>query len=113
MRRLQKLSQVKSVLLAVLLIGYGRDCLAATFTVSNNADSGPGSLRKAVADSNAAGGTNDIVISVDGETMLWSGELLVTNSANISGIGADWFILKGTSPTAFFTSSTHRSQSPA
>src|SRR5262245_55645678 len=102
MRRLQKLSQVKSVLLAVFLIAYGGGCLAATFTVSNNADSGPGSLRKAVADSNAAGGTNDIVISVDGETMLWSGELLVTNSANISGIGADWFILKGTSPNRVF-----------
>ena len=34
---------------------------AADFTVSTTADSGVGSLRQAIFDSNAAGGTNNII----------------------------------------------------
>ena len=36
---------------------------AADFTVSNNADSGAGSLRQAIIDSNSAGGSNNIIIN--------------------------------------------------
>jgi hypothetical protein len=36
--------------------------LATTFVVNNTLDSGPGSLRQAITDSNAAGGTNIITI---------------------------------------------------
>src|ERR1051325_1085094 len=38
----------------------GRRVKAATFTVTNTNDSGPGSLRQAVLDANSAGGTNSI-----------------------------------------------------
>lgn len=48
----------------VLLLGFSGFARAATFVVSNNNDSGAGSLRQAILDSNAAGGSN---------TISWSG----------------------------------------
>src|SRR5262245_16850606 len=60
----------------------------ATFVVTVNADSGAGSLRQAVADSNALLGSNNIVIATSGTITLFSGELLITNNAHISGPGA-------------------------
>src|SRR3712207_6180226 len=39
---------------------------AATFTVTTTADSGPGSLRQAIADANAAGTSDDIAFSIPG-----------------------------------------------
>ncbi len=40
--------------------------LAAPFTVTNTADSGPGSLRQAILDAAAAGGLNNVVFSIPG-----------------------------------------------
>src|SRR3989442_2742136 len=37
-------------------------CRAATLTVTNTADSGPGSLRQAILDANADASTNDVSI---------------------------------------------------
>src|SRR5206468_2911393 len=59
----------------------------AVFTVTNNADAGAGSLRQAIIDSNAAGGSNNIVINPGvGTITLTSGDLpVIQNNATIVG----------------------------
>ena len=64
--------------------------LLSTFTVSNTADSGPGSLRQAILGSNAAPGTtNTITFAIPGsgaETIDLSSPLpAITNSVTIEG----------------------------
>lgn len=80
---------------------------AATFTVTNNADSGPGSLRQAVT---AANGTTphdtiNFAPNVTG-TITLAGRITVTRSATIDGPGAA--ILRIVAPTdnAFFQNDT-------
>src|SRR5262245_3416394 len=62
---------------------------AADFIVSTNADSGAGSLRQAIIDSNAAGGSNNIIINTGvGTITLTSGDLpTIANNATIVGNG--------------------------
>jgi uncharacterized protein with beta-barrel porin domain len=59
----------------------------ADFLVTNNADSGAGSLRQAIINSNAAGGSNNIIINSGvGTITLTSGDLpTVANNASIVG----------------------------
>ena len=57
---------------------------AATITVTNTQDSGPGSLRQAIADA-SAGDTITFAPSVSGPINLTSGELLITTSLEIDG----------------------------
>ena len=65
---------------------------AATITVTNTNDSGPGSLRQALADAN----DGDIIeFAVTGAIQLTSGELVIDNSITISGPGADSLVLSG------------------
>src|SRR3954468_8150868 len=77
-------------LLAVVLAGGA--ARAATFTVSNLNDSGPGSLRQAVLDANASAGADDVVFGpgVTGTITLTfaSGEIPITDSLFIHGPGA-------------------------
>lgn len=62
---------------------------AATITVMNSTDSGPGSLRQALADA-ADGDTINFNSSLNGQTItLTSGELLVNKSLIIIGPGAN------------------------
>jgi outer membrane autotransporter protein len=60
---------------------------AADFTVTSNADSGAGSLRQAIINSNAAGGSNNIIINSGvGTITLTSGDLpTINNNATIVG----------------------------
>jgi len=62
---------------------------AADFTVSNNADSGAGSLRQAIINSNSAGGSNNIIINSGvGTITLTSADLpTIANNATIVGNG--------------------------
>ena len=62
---------------------------AADFTVTNNADSGAGSLRQAIVDSNSAGGSNNITINSGvGTIALTSADLpTIANNATIVGNG--------------------------
>jgi len=62
---------------------------AATFVVTNLNDTGAGSLRQAVLDSNLLGGSNAVVFALSGPNtiLLSTGELLISNSVNIIGIG--------------------------
>ena len=59
---------------------------ATTITVTNTNDSGPGSLRQALAD---ASDGDTITFAVTGAIQLTSGELVINNSITISGPGAD------------------------
>ncbi|MDQ3627079.1 MAG: hypothetical protein M3372_08115, partial [Verrucomicrobiota bacterium] len=54
---------LRTLLLSVLActIFQALPAAAATFTVTNTADTGPGSLRQAILDSNAAAGSDAIV----------------------------------------------------
>jgi hypothetical protein len=64
----------------------------STFKVLNLQDSGPGSLRQAILDSNAHGGPNVIDFNVAGTIRLTSGALpLVTNQVAIDGTTAPGF----------------------
>lgn len=62
---------------------------ADTITVSNTKDSGPGSLRQALADAND-GDTINFDVSLKGQTIaLTSGELVIDKSITITGPGSD------------------------
>jgi hypothetical protein len=57
----------RSALFAVLVAGFGgRDAAAATFTVTNTADSGAGSLRQAILDANTNAGADTIAFDIPG-----------------------------------------------
>jgi hypothetical protein len=61
---------------------------AATFTVTNNADSGAGSLRQAIDDANAAAGADTIVFAIGSGPQTINiiiGRLSITDSVLIDG----------------------------
>ena len=62
--------------------------MAANFSVSTNADGGPGSLRQAITDSNAAGGINTITLNTGLPAITLAGDLpAVQASVTILGNG--------------------------
>jgi hypothetical protein len=71
---------------------------ADTIIVTNTNDSGPGSLRQALADVND-GDTIDAT-EVSGTITLTSGQLLVDKSVTINGAGADVLALDGNARVA-------------
>ncbi len=73
---------------------------AATFTVTSTADSGPSSLRAALA-SAASGDTIDAT-GVSGTILLTSGELLVTNNLTIIGSGPGNLAVDGNAASRVF-----------
>jgi hypothetical protein len=70
---------------------------AATFTVTNLNDSGPGSLRQAVSDANANPGADTIVFQsgLTGTITLTSGEIGITEEVTINGPGAGIITVSG------------------
>jgi hypothetical protein len=71
--------------------------LLSTFLVTNLHDSGPGSLRAAVAASNTSPGANTIDFAhlLHSTIALTSGELLLSNSVTINGPGASRLSVSG------------------
>lgn len=72
---------------------------ATTITVTNTNDSGPGSLRQALADANDG---DTIDFAVTGTIGLTSGELLVDKSITISGPGAENLAVNGNAKDRVF-----------
>ena len=72
---------------------------AATITVTNTNDSGPGSLRQALA---AANNGDTINFAVTGTISLTSGELLANKNVTISGPGAATLAVDGNSTSRVF-----------
>jgi len=74
-------------------------CARANITVTTLDDTGPGSLRQAIADA-APGDTIDF--AVDGTITLTSGELLITNDLTIAGPGATNLTVSGNNASRVF-----------
>ena len=72
-----------SLLLASALAAFG-----SMLTVTNNADSGSGSLRDAIANA-ASGDTITFALALPNTISLTSGELLIERNLTITGPGAD------------------------
>ena len=70
----------------------------AVFEVSNLNDDGDGSLRQAIAVSNAQAGADEIVFAdslTGGEITLTSGQLQISDDLNISGLGSENLTVSG------------------
>lgn len=89
------------ILAAGLLVGR---CHSANFVVTNNLDSGPGSLRSAVSNSNVSGGTVTFS-NVTGTIVLTNGQLTISQpGVNIIGPGAANLIISGYQSNGVFMS---------
>src|SRR3954447_23054545 len=85
--------------IGLLLYAVALPVHAATITVTNTNDSGPGSLRQALT---AANDGDTINFAVSGTITLTSGGLPVNKSLTISGPGADRFSIDGNQALAVF-----------
>ena len=89
----------KSGLLATAAAGLALSptAFAATFQVTNTADSGAGSLRDAITQANASAGADTITFapSVSGTITLTTGSLHITDAIDIQGPGADVLTIAG------------------
>lgn len=81
-----------AVIAALLLAATTSSARAATLTVTNTNDSGPGSLRQAVA---VAHDGDRITFAVSGTITLTSGGLLIFKNVTISGPGANQLSING------------------
>ena len=93
-----EIKRMRFALISVLLLcAMARQTDAATITVTNTNDSGPGSLRQAIANANNG---DTINFAVTGMITLTSGGLGVFKNVTISGPGADQLSIDGNqSPT--------------
>ena len=77
-------------------------CMPSTFTVTNLLDSGPDSLRAAVAAANANPGADTIDFATTGTIALTSGQLDITDSLTINGPGAGALTVSGNDVSRVF-----------
>jgi hypothetical protein len=82
--------------IGVLLYAVALPVHAATITVTNTNDSGPGSLRQALANANNGDRIN---FAVTGSIALTSGGLVVARNVTISGPGANQLSIDGNQVT--------------
>src|SRR5439155_5221316 len=95
------MSAIRSTAIAVVLLcAVAIPARATTITVTNTNDSGPGSLRQALADAND-GDTIDAT-SISGTITLTTGELLVDKSVTINGAGANVLAVDGNMASRVF-----------
>lgn len=95
-------SFVLGLLLAMLILALGAPpSRAATITVTNTNDSGPGSLRQAIADA-SPGDTIVFDLPYPAAIILTSGELLIDKDLFISGPGARNLTISGNGASRVF-----------
>jgi hypothetical protein len=96
----------QTFLLIALLLTACIQLNAATFTVTNNANSGPGSLRDAINSANGIAGADVIVFHPDSfatpQTIVLSSYLPITTDITITGPGADMLCIDGNNATNLF-----------
>jgi hypothetical protein len=81
-----------AVTAVLLLAATTMSAHAATITVTNTNDSGPGSLRQALANANNG---DTINFAVTGTISLFSGELVIGKNVTIAGPGANRLSIDG------------------
>ncbi|MFZ1641606.1 MAG: choice-of-anchor Q domain-containing protein, partial [Candidatus Contendobacter sp.] len=83
---------------------YSLPAGAATFTVTNLNDSGPGSLRQAVLDANATLGADTIAFQagLTGTITLTTGEIQITDALTLNGPGATALAISGNNASRIF-----------
>ena len=74
---------------------------AATFTVTNDHDSGTGSLRQAIADA-AGGDTITFAPGVTGPITLTTGQLTIDKNLTVTGPGANTLTVSGSHTSRVF-----------
>src|SRR5258706_10074740 len=84
----------KSLYLGALLLGIAVPSLAVTITVTNTNDSGPGSLRAAIA-SASPGDTINFGVTYPATITLTNGSLVINSNLTISGPGASNLAISG------------------
>ena len=95
------MSAIRSTAIAVVLLcAVAIRARATTITVTNTNDSGPGSLRQALAD--AHDGDTVEATGISGVIRLTTGELLVDKSVTINGAGADVLAVDGHATSSVF-----------
>jgi predicted outer membrane repeat protein len=92
-------SSFLAAIAALLLWASVISAYTATITVTTKNDSGPGSLRQALAIANDG---DTIMFAVTGSIVLTSGELVVDTSITISGPGADKLAVDGNASSRVF-----------
>ncbi|MFA6957698.1 MAG: right-handed parallel beta-helix repeat-containing protein [Thermoanaerobaculia bacterium] len=77
---------------------------AATFTVTNLNDAGAGSLRQAIVDANGAAGADVVAFQagLTGTITLTTGQLEITDSADVQGPGASSLTVSGNNASRIF-----------
>src|SRR5215510_13143393 len=98
-----KMKTKKLFTIIVLIVTACFRLEAATFTVTNTADSGAGSLRQAILDANALGGA-DIIVFDSGvfstpQTIVVTSQLPITTDLAIIGPGANLLAIDGNNAT--------------
>jgi hypothetical protein len=88
-----------SIIRVLLLCAMAMQAHASTITTINTNDSGPGSLRQALA---VAHDGDRITFTVSGTITLTSGGLVVTKNVTISGLGANQLSIDGNQATLVF-----------
>jgi hypothetical protein len=96
---MKKSDFVFPILIAAVVLAASITATAATITVTNTNDSGPGSLRQAIADA-APGET--INFSVTGTITLTSGQLEILRNLTIQGPGANLLSISGNHASRVF-----------
>ena len=94
--------------IGLLLYAVAIPVHATTITVTNTNDSGPGSLRQALA---VAHDSDRITFAVSGVITLTSGGLVVTKNVTISGPGANQLSIDGNQAEFVFGVIPHRTVS--
>ena len=102
-RRTSHLGVAFALGLAVALWpGHAAPVQAATVVVTNRADSGPGSLRQAIADASPGDAITFAGAASSGTITLTSGELVISTSLTIAGPGATALTISGNSLSRVF-----------
>src|SRR5690242_18049155 len=93
-----------AVACGALLLGSARRSGAATITVTTAADSGPGSLRAAVAQANidSPGDAINFDLPMGSTITLTTGQISITNTMSISGPGASKLTIDGNNSSRIF-----------
>ncbi len=92
-----------------LTLGSFQALLPSTIPVTNTNDSGPGSLRAAVAQANSVVGAADVIVfdpayfAVPRTIVLTSGQLSITDPVTVSGPGAGRLTVSGNSASRIFS----------